>query len=175
MIWQFHDGMTVTVLVNGETSTPFDVTAGVKQGCVIAPTLFLYPVAVTLLSRNALDDGVCIQYHMDDSVFNLWQLSPHSKTSSTVVCDLQYADDAAVISLNPEGLQRTMESSFEAYNRMRLMVSIPKTVTMQSSFFYVEPPCVITAGKAPLKNEQLFCYLGSIIPDDASIDEEINS
>ena len=158
--------MTTRVLVNGEASAPFDVTVGVKQGCVLAPTLFnLYLVAVTLLSRNALDvdNGVHIHYRLDGSVFNLRRLSAHSKTSPTVVCELQYADDAAVISFNLEGLQRTVESSFEAYNRMGLAVSIPKTVTMQSSFFHADPPLVITAGKAPLKNEQSF-LLGQYHP-----------
>ena len=74
MIRQFHDGMTARVLVNGEASVPFDITVGVKQGRVLAPTLFnLYLVAVTLLSRNALDvnDGVRIHYRLDGSVFNL--------------------------------------------------------------------------------------------------------
>ena len=73
MIRQFHDGMIARVLVNGEASAPFDVTIGVKQGCVLAHTLFLYLVAITLLSRNALgvDDGVHIRYHLDGSVFNL--------------------------------------------------------------------------------------------------------
>ena len=42
----------------------------------------------------------------------------HSKTSATIVGKLQFADDTAVIFLHPEGLQRTVESSFKAYNRM---------------------------------------------------------
>ena len=67
-----------------------------------------------------------------------------------------------------------MESTFEVYSRMWLVVSIPKTITMQSSFFHANLPCVNEAGKTSLRNEQSFCYLGSVIPDDTSIDEEIN-
>ena len=35
MVRQFHDGMQAQVLDNGELSTPFPVTNGVKQGCVL--------------------------------------------------------------------------------------------------------------------------------------------
>ena len=40
IVRQFHDGMTVKVLDDGDESEAFDVTNGVKQGCVLAPTLF---------------------------------------------------------------------------------------------------------------------------------------
>ena len=39
MVRQFHDGMQARVQ-NGEYSEPFPVTNGVKQVCVMAPTLF---------------------------------------------------------------------------------------------------------------------------------------
>ena len=40
MVRQFHDGMQARVQNDGEFSEPFEVTNGVKQGCVLAPTLF---------------------------------------------------------------------------------------------------------------------------------------
>ena len=40
MFRQFHDGMLARVQNDGEFSDPFTVTNGVKQGCVLAPTLF---------------------------------------------------------------------------------------------------------------------------------------
>ena len=131
---------------------------------MLASTLSnLYLVAVTLLSRKTLevDDGIHFCYPLEGGIFNLQRHSAHSKISSIVVCELQYADDTAVISLNLEGIQRTVKSSFEAYNRMGLAVSIPNTITMQSPFFHADlpppppplpPPRVITAGKTPLKN-----------------------
>ena len=36
----FHDNMKGTVLYDGATSDPFNILSGVKQGCVLAPTLF---------------------------------------------------------------------------------------------------------------------------------------
>ena len=40
MVQQFHDGMQARVQNDGEFSEPFEVMNGVKQGCVMAPTLF---------------------------------------------------------------------------------------------------------------------------------------
>ena len=40
MIEVLHTGMMANVSVGGEVSESFSVTNGVKQGCVLAPTLF---------------------------------------------------------------------------------------------------------------------------------------
>ena len=40
MMRQFHDGMQARVQNDGEYSEPFPVTSGVKQSCVMVPTLF---------------------------------------------------------------------------------------------------------------------------------------
>ena len=40
MVRQFHDGMLARIQNDGEFSDPFPVTNGVKQGCVLASTLF---------------------------------------------------------------------------------------------------------------------------------------
>ena len=40
VVRQFHDGRMAQVLDDGEPSEAFPVTNGVKQGCVLAPTLF---------------------------------------------------------------------------------------------------------------------------------------
>nr|KAG5692478.1 hypothetical protein BaRGS_005024 [Batillaria attramentaria] len=40
MVKSFHEDMHSTVYFNGGTSDAFPVSSGVKQGCVLAPTLF---------------------------------------------------------------------------------------------------------------------------------------
>ena len=45
--------MKGTVQFNGSSSRPFDIRGGVKQGCVLAPTLF--GIFFALLLRHAFD------------------------------------------------------------------------------------------------------------------------
>ena len=40
IVKSFHDNMMGTVLYDGATSDPFNTLSGVKQGCVLVPTLF---------------------------------------------------------------------------------------------------------------------------------------
>ena len=40
VVWQFHDDMQAHVQNDEEFSEHFDVTNGVKQGCVMAPRMF---------------------------------------------------------------------------------------------------------------------------------------
>ena len=40
IIKQLHDGMMGRVCADGKESNGFEVTAGIKQGCVMAPSLF---------------------------------------------------------------------------------------------------------------------------------------
>ena len=55
MVMQFHDGMLARVQNEGEFSDPFPLTNGVKQGCVLAPSLFSMMVSAMLTA--AFQDG----------------------------------------------------------------------------------------------------------------------
>jgi len=70
-------GMTAKVIIGRQESDPFEVLAGVKQGCVLAPVIFnLFLVAVMLVFRNKLsaDCGIPFKYSLDGNIFNLRRL-----------------------------------------------------------------------------------------------------
>ena len=48
IIQSFHEDMKRTIVYDGSTSEAFDIRNGVKQGCVLAPTLFGIFFAVVL-------------------------------------------------------------------------------------------------------------------------------
>ena len=128
MIRLLHDDMTAAVLFNGKSSESFSVDAGVKQGCVIAPTMFsLFMGAVLQLARPSLNDGVGIQYRIDGNIFNLWRLQAKTKVSFTTIVELQYADDSAVCSCSEDGMQSTVDAFALAYSRLGLTLNISKT------------------------------------------------
>ena len=66
MVRQFHDGMQARVQNGGEFSEHFEVTNGVKQGCVMAPTLFSMMFSAMLMDAfQDCDTGFPIRYCFD--------------------------------------------------------------------------------------------------------------
>ena len=54
IVKSFHDDMKGTVVYDGATSDPFNILSGVKQGCVLAPTLFgiFFTTLLNMLLEN---------------------------------------------------------------------------------------------------------------------------
>ena len=66
IVRQFYDGMLTRVQYDGEFSDPFPVTNGVKQGCVLASTLFsmMFSALLTDVFQDG-DNGIPIRYSFD--------------------------------------------------------------------------------------------------------------
>ena len=91
-----HDGMQAGVQNDGEYSEPFPVTNGVKQGCVMAPTLFSIMFSAMLTDTfQDVEAGFPIRYRFDGKLLNLRRLQAKSKVQTDVVDKLLYADDLA--------------------------------------------------------------------------------
>ena len=97
MVRQFHEGMQASVIDNNDTSAAFPVNNGVKQGCVLAPTLFSM-VFTAMLSDTLKNDrnGIQIKYRTDGNVFNLRRLQAKTKVAYDTVCELLFADDCVL-------------------------------------------------------------------------------
>ena len=109
IIKSLHSNTSAAVRSYGKTSDPFPVSVGVKQGCVLAPTLFnLYfdTVIRMAMSTHQSDVGLSLSYLLEaDLVGNRKKL-----TSTVSVSDLEYADDMALTSESFEGLMSLLES-----------------------------------------------------------------
>ena len=96
MVWQFHDGMLARVQNDGEFSDPFLVTNGIKQGCVLASTLFSMMFSAML--TDAFQDGgngIPIKYRFDGKLFSLRRLQAKSKVQTEVLDEFLFADEMA--------------------------------------------------------------------------------
>ena len=72
-----------TVQNDGEFSDPFPVTNGVKQGCVLASTLFSMMFSVMLTGAFQVgDNGIPIRYRFDGKRFYLRRLQAKSKVQT---------------------------------------------------------------------------------------------
>ena len=96
MVRQFHDGMQARVQNDVEFSEPFEVTNGVKQGCIMAPTLFSMMFSAMLIDAfQKSDAGFPIRWQsgFDGNIFNLRRLQAKTKVQTDVLDELLYADD----------------------------------------------------------------------------------
>ena len=65
LVHSFHDGMQVRIQDDGESSEPVLVTNGVKQGCVLASTLFSMFSAMQTEAFNDNSDGIPVRFQTD--------------------------------------------------------------------------------------------------------------
>ena len=172
--------MLVRVTDDGDSSEPIAVTNGVKQGCVLAPTLFsiMFSAMLSEAFRDA-DDGITIRYRMDGKLLNLRRLQAKSKVKESTVRDLLFADDCALNASSEPDMQQSMNKFSSACDSFSLTISTKKTEVMFQPAprnAYTEPSIIVKGDKGEtLKAVESFAYLGSILSRSVRIDNEVDA
>ena len=130
MIIQLHKDQHNQVRLNGDLSKSFPIVNGVKQGCVLAPTLF--SILFSMKLKQAMEDldderAVYIRYRFDGSLLNLRRLEANSKTCEQLVRGLLFADDAALVAHTERALQHLTSCFAESVQLFSLDVNLKKT------------------------------------------------
>ncbi|XP_047481631.1 uncharacterized protein LOC125034034 [Penaeus chinensis] len=162
-------------LLRGSYIGAFWCAAAVKQGCVLAPTLF--GIFFSTLLHHAFgnynnNDDIYLHTRSDNRLFNLSRLSAKDKVRRVLVRELLFADDAAFVSHNPEGLQSLMDRFSAACPDFSLIISTKKTVVMNCSATN-SPAIPIFVEDQELNVVDKFCTLGSTISTDLTLDNEM--
>ena len=167
--------MTTTVLINGIETELFTIHTGVKQGRVIALTLFtIYLCAILFLVHDRLPCGVEIDYLLDGKLFNLSHLKTKTKLTKTAAIYLQYADDCAILAHTAEDLQTSIDLLTEAFQSLGLPINIRKTkIIYQPSPGKIEGPPDIKISGTNLEAVEHFPYIGSHLSQKTTIEAEI--
>ena len=172
IIRSFHDDMKGTVVFDGSTSDAFDILSGVKQGCVLAPTLFGIFFAVLLKHAfGSATEGIYLRTRSDGKLFNLSRLRAKSKVQLKCLRDFLFADDAAITAHSVDDLQQLMTRFSEACRDFGLTISLKKTQVMGQD---VDSPPTISISDHELEVVHDFVYLGSTISDSLSLNLEIS-
>ena len=167
----FHDNMQASVQFNGSKSEKFPVNCGVKQGCVLAPTLF--GICFSALLHRAFPDpsGILLHTRSSGKLFNLSRLRARTKVRRVLIRELLYADDAAIVAHSETELQSLCSSFAKACSEFGLKISPGKTVALSQGS--LAPPTIYINGKT-LSVVEKFPYLGSTISNTNSLDAELD-
>ena len=172
IIKSFHNDMKGNVIFDGSMSEPFSIRSGVKQGCVLAPTLFGIFFAVLLKHAfGSTTEGIYLRTRSDGKLYNLSRLRAKSKVRLKCLRDFLFADDAAVTTHTAEDLQRLMTCFSDACRDFGLTINLKKTQVMGQD---TGSPPAITISNHQLEVVDDFVYLGSTISNSLSLDNELN-
>ena len=174
MVESFHTDTKGTVQFNGSSSEPFEIRSGVKQGCVLVPTLF--GIVFGLLLKHAFDtttEGIYLRTRSYGRLFNLACLRAKTKIREVLIRDMLFADDAAVATHPQEELQSLMVCFSQACKDFGLTISLKKTNVLGQD---TESPSIITIDDYELDYVCQFTYLRSTITDNLSlVDANVNN
>ena len=96
MIVCFYESTQGSVQYNGSFPDPFPIKCRVKQGCILAPTLFsIFSLLLSYAFRQS-EDGVYLHTRSDGNLFNLARLHAKTKVRRVLIREMLFTDDAAL-------------------------------------------------------------------------------
>ena len=124
MIEALHTGMMANVSVRGEVSESFSVTNRVKQGCVLAPTLFsIFLSAMVGEAFSDMGDCVYIQSRQSTDLFNVANFRAKTQTTR-ILMRVLFTDDSALVAHSAEKMQKTVDAFSNASKKFGLKINI---------------------------------------------------
>lgn len=121
------------LIVDGKLTKAFEYNSGVKQGCKLAPTLFgIYAAVLLWLAFKKIKPTCSIQirFRYDGYLLEIRRLKAKTKFPTEFIRKARYADDIAIFSDTPEGLQSMLTSYNDLAKRMGMRINTAKTETM---------------------------------------------
>lgn len=176
VIKSLHMGQQGRIIQNGQLSRPFEIKSGLRQGCVLAPTLFLlYMEAITRRMKEHLSTnvGINVNFRLDGNLLEVQRLNAKTKCQTVEITHLLYADDAILMSSTRNGLQEIVSAFEEAGTDFGLKISVEKTKTMTQGCQSIPKPIQIYGHQ--VEQVQQFVYLGAIIASNGTSKKEIDS
>ena len=132
ILHQLHGGQQGQVKHKESLSGSFHISNGVKQGCVLAPTLF--SIFFSIMFREANEgqpDGIYIRFRIDGSRFSLQCLLARTKTTEEIITELLFVDGCAPLAHTGETLQHSVNRFSETAEIFGLTtISLKKTEVM---------------------------------------------
>lgn len=149
LLRDLYDGGQSRVRAYGGYSKSFEVKTGVKQGCILSPSLFGLLIDRPLHKVFVGNSGL--------------RISPELQIE-----DLDFADDVAVLAENAEEAQKVLDSLCKQCAKVGLSINALKTKVL-----FVGCTGDLALNGTPIEKVSQFMYLGSCFSDDGSIASEV--
>ena len=152
IIQQLYEDATCRVIHDGKLTEPFSVVTGVRQGCLLSPTIFLM-VVDWVMRQSTAGQRTGIQ----------WTLMKQLE-------DLDFADDISLLSHKQQDAQEKLCRVAEEAEKTGLRINIGKTEVMRVNNRQQDP---VRLHHEDIKEVDKFVYLGSVVSKDGGADEDI--
>ena len=169
-----HQETQGAVRAYGRVSEEFLTRNGVRQGDVLAPTLFnlFFDAVICMAMQKHPEHGLTVLYHPEAELVG----SRKRMNCQTVISDLEYADDICLISDSMDKLEEMLVELDESCNEMGLTITTRKTKIMAVEEQQQAPRQVqLRVADDPVNVVEEFEYLGSTVMADCGLDREINA
>ena len=146
-IEQLYDKATSAVQMNGSVEEWFRTTVGVRQGCLLSPTL------LNIFLKRILSDA----------------LKGHEGKVSIGgrnITNLRFADGKDALAEDEQELEALVESLDKTCTRYKIEISAEKTKLMTNSANIIQRELKVKGQK--LGTVTSFKYLGAVVSDDGS-------
>lgn len=151
-IKSIYDGTKSCVWNKGELSDFFDVLAGVMQGDVLAPYIFI----------------IVIDYILKKSAENYGFITHHRRSTRVTeqkVNDLDFADDIALCENSIHSGQGQLNALAREGKKVGLEINISKT---EYCTYNIDDDTPLTLDGVALRTNDIFKYLGSMMLDSTA-------
>lgn len=149
-----YTGMQAKVMHEGHLTDPFDITTGVRQGCLLSPFLFL--LAVDWIMKEATKN----------------RLNGIQWTLTKQLDDLDFADDIAILSHNYQQMKNKLKVLEERAAETGLVISTRKTKVLKAN---TNCRTSLEVKSTPLEEVECFTYLGSIMDSMGGSEKDMKS
>ena len=155
VISKLYADSTGTVLTAGQLSRQIECKTGVRQGCILSPTLF------NLFLERIMQDA------MDDSIEGI-------SIGGRTIKDLRFADDIAILSSSSRDLTRASNNLHESACRYGMEISSEKSKVLVFQNDRDQTAIHHTIGNEDVEQVRQFKYLGSMMSEDGTSSKEID-